>query len=276
MAAIETAAQQPLVASFDLGIKHMAVCVTRYIVERKTWEIHEWELFALSGQCMRDHTFSLVEELSSRAYLNDVDVVLIESQPRFNTKTRTLSHCIQTYFATRNFVVQGTHTAGLPPRCYQRLLFVNAANKLTVYKGPPINIKASRPHKRNKLMAEAHTEALLEEHGLLSRLEWFRKLKNVDGKNKRDDAADALLQAWWFTLKEANESERYLNREPIEVGAASSVPLVGQNADSQNHTPIHIILPADGVDQETVVQSVRVISIGGPQQRPRLRRVVKL
>jgi hypothetical protein len=199
-AAVET--PKPIkVLSVDVGIVHLAVCICSYIppednAGNEAWKIHYWEVIHLQSKHTRDAGFQMIAAFENRPVLHkDIDAVLVESQAGSSSrKMNALALAIQTYFATRKAVLRALSGDHSEPRMDQRILTVSAKHKLRVYQGREvIPIRAKNAYTRRKRLGIEHTKRMLKQLGLVGAEKWFLSLK------KQDDAADAMLQGFYWT-----------------------------------------------------------------------------
>jgi hypothetical protein len=204
------------VVSFDVGMINIGIWAGEFIPNNKEFpfRFRHWEVLNLGTTNLKAACEQMVEEFERRPFLNEkFDYVIIENQIDDNPaairgkgrrsgfsnaykigRMKSMGTAIHTYFYTRRCIIAG-------PDC-EKISYVSARNKLSVYQGPPIKPKGRSRYAKNKSLAELHTKAMLEsalECGECDRkwLTWFSGLK------KKDDAADAFLQAAYWMMKKA-------------------------------------------------------------------------
>jgi len=217
------------VVSFDVGTTHLGIWAGEFRgsverpQERFPFRFDHWELVDLGTQQLHDVTEQLHRELDRRPFLSDprrYDWVLIENQiddvlmsrggGRAGRNVATMMYkvgrmksvgaVIHSYFYAKRAA------AGAPAN----ILYVSPRGKLKVYRGGvqvQVRERASE-HERNKAVAVAHVSALLNEAAASGELgeegaalvNWFWKLRNTRGYLKRDDVADAFLQAAYWCI----------------------------------------------------------------------------
>ena len=148
-----------------------------------------------------DITMNLLNELDTRTYLLDADVITIENQPAFkNPKMKSIQMIIYTYFNIRgridvnkidsslNYIGSSLNYIGSSLNYIARILFLSASNKLKIkFDGKEElegTIETKNKYKKNKELAKLFCLEFLEED------KW--KIFFKDHK-KRDDLADTYL-----------------------------------------------------------------------------------
>ena len=166
-----------LVASFDIGVKNLAVCVLERH-DRGVHTIHHWQLIDLETKVLREASRAVVDKLDDIPLLLTVGSVALEAQTANNGPMKIISHSLATYFKCR------APQAGVS--------FVSPRNKLTVYDGPPVEVTASTNYQRNKKMAVIMCRQMLQTSGQQEHLALYESTK------KKDDLADSFLQGVYF------------------------------------------------------------------------------
>ena len=115
-----------------------------------------------------------------------IDTVIIEKQPPNNPRMRAIMNVLHSYFVIRGKV---DHLGGL---CLNDIHLIDAKHKLTVYKGPPIDVThLKKKYDQRKFLSVAYTRQMLQGAGGV--LQHFE-----DAGAKKDDLADCFLQAIYF------------------------------------------------------------------------------
>ena len=83
------------IASFDVGLKHMSVCVIDFY--DNDFHIRKWFLISMKGKNISEFTNETIEKLRLQ-HFGCIDYVLIEQQINRNTQMKVISHVIQAYF----------------------------------------------------------------------------------------------------------------------------------------------------------------------------------
>ena len=130
---------------------------------------------------------ALFQALDTRPQLLVPHTVLIENQRVSTEVVKRLSHSIFDYYIL-NDLRNGNGQI-------RTLEFVNACHKLTLYEGPPLSCPLKGQHPRNKWYGKQYCRWLLEKD---ARPESKEALVYFDTFAKRDDLADAYLQACWY------------------------------------------------------------------------------
>lgn len=163
------------VASWDVGIKHLALCVIEQTSSESVPKIVQWELISLPGKGLAEIVQSLFQILQERRRdLEGCDRCLIERQAGLNRKMSVVSHCMQMWCLCRR----------LPSS------FCDPRAKLQVFEGqPPPPKLPNDKYARTKALAKWHAQNFLDRTHKGS--EWENTLRTA---KKADDLADALAQ----------------------------------------------------------------------------------
>lgn len=181
------------VASFDVGLKNMSMCVVDF--NQNDFSIKKWAIISIRGKNISDYTQDTIDKLRSHQF-GCLDYVLIEQQINRNTQMKVISHIIQTFFIC---------DVKIPP---SRILFVSPKKRLDI--SSPIhgtvvqNVKRelypnmdepifSRKGYKDISVAIAQKYLLNEKHHY-----WRDYFASME---KKDDYADSLVQAiaWNFS-----------------------------------------------------------------------------
>lgn len=156
-----------IILSFDIGIKNLAYCM----IDSEDKTILDWHIIDCSD---KNETLKAIKELDSLPHLLLSDIVILEKQPSFNPKMRTMSTAIYVYFVLR---IQHEQNRSI------KILFYAAKYKLKCCE-VSIEHKCKSKYRQNKNLGIEHTRYLLKSHK-----DFFEKNK------KKDDLADCYLQA---------------------------------------------------------------------------------
>lgn len=225
--------------SFDMGIKNLALCIVRAEGDAEPAITH-WEMIdTLEGTRINNAKAiriesavqALVDAMRARSSLwEGVDEVIIEQQPVgrlpvSNTLMKTLSHVLQAFF-----YALGARVRFCSPKKKLGLAGVDDA-------AAPAKEKAAQRYARHKQAAIDETRRRVSGEWLT----WF------DALPKRDDAADAFLQALVMARedaaarvkraeKEAKEAERErkrLEKEEKKRAAAEKRRLAAEEKEAK-------------------------------------------
>lgn len=155
-----------ILLSFDIGIKNLAYCM----LDTTDKTILDWNIIDCSD---KNETLKAIKELDSLPHLLCSDIILLEKQPSFNPKMRTMSTAIYVYFILR---IQHEQNRLI------KILFYAAKYKLKCC-DIQIEHKTKSKYRQNKNLGIEHTRHLLLTH------------KNFfESNKKKDDLADCYLQ----------------------------------------------------------------------------------
>ena len=163
-----------MLISFDIGVKNLGYCILN-----KAQEIQYWEVIDLETTDETESCIALVKAFDSRPHMLDIDTVLIEKQPSFNPKMKTISHIVQSYYIIRKMT---DNEDALD------IIFTHPKHKLKAYNGPVVEVKCKTKYNRTKRLGIEYTKRMVTGKWL----EYFNKLK------KKDDAADSYLQGIYY------------------------------------------------------------------------------
>lgn len=196
-----------VIVSFDIGIKNLAVAILRTDASAPgSAYIHVWKIISLADKTEK---IPGMNELSERLFLaldclvadlgDDIviDTVLLENQPaRLNGTMKSIQMIIFSYFQLRK------HWEGN----VRHVAMVSASNKLQThtYEPPePVAKPGKRPMKgyeKNKWKAIEIAMNYIKDDAVLLTL--------YNSHKKKDDLADALLQAISYVRKGGNAVEK--------------------------------------------------------------------
>lgn len=188
------------VASFDVGIKHMCICIVDYNSNSKNFAIQRWSIISLKGKNIADYTRDLISKLKLERF-GLVDAVLIEQQVNRNTQMKVLSHIIQSFFL-----------------CHERIPAENihfVSPKLRVHNSnQPYNQVVGQVREGLGLVEPySRQEFKLMSVALVDRILMEKKDKWIDtfrSNTKKDDLADSFLQSYSWYKEKGLESDDIL------------------------------------------------------------------
>ncbi len=163
------------VASWDIGIKNLALCVVEQDSAEATPRVLRWELVHLSGKGLAEVVRSLFDILQARATeWKGCNRFLIERQAGLNRKMSVVSHCMQMWCLSRNIPAS----------------FCDPRAKLGFFEGEPLPVKLPNDkYARTKALAKWHVQNFLDRtHAGGAFQETLRRAR------KADDLSDALAQ----------------------------------------------------------------------------------
>lgn len=192
------------VLSFDIGIINLAFCV---LDDAK--KIHKWEVISLCNGTEIENTIDLIKQLDQRPEILDVDVVLLEYQPKMNPKMKVVAESVRSYLIFRGIIEKQRNF---------KLKNYSAKHKLKCYDGPlPPELEIlptmmadktksglSKMYRIRKKQAIYHCEMLIED----KYKEFFANSK------KKDDLADSYLQALSFFLYKEKDKGVVIPKQP--------------------------------------------------------------
>ncbi len=163
------------VASWDVGIKHLALCVIDQSCAEATPKIVRWELVSLPGKGLGEIVQSLCGVLQERkGDLQRCDRFLIERQAGLNRKMSVVSHCMQMWCLCKRVPAS----------------FCDPRAKLQLFEGDPLPPKLPNDkYARTKALGKWHAQRFLDRTHAGSVHE--NTLKTA---KKADDLADSLAQ----------------------------------------------------------------------------------
>lgn len=190
------------IASFDIGIRNLAVCVLEGDGTSENYKIKHWRIINLIDNpstkvksiSIQKLGISLTNKLD--AFVKEiklfdlVDEVIMELQPSFNPKMKSISNMLYQYFIMRGMI---------DCKLLKSIKFVRAKNKLKVYDGPPIECNLKTKYSKTKKLGISYCRYFINNNLNQQFIEFF------DSNKKKDDLADSFLQGAWYlnsTLKE--------------------------------------------------------------------------
>jgi hypothetical protein len=174
------------ILSIDVGLKNLGICNIDSDSNILYWNVLEV-----------NNTNELIKSLDS-IFNTDINTVVIEKQPSFNPRMRTVASAIQTYFIIRG---QVDHNS------IHKIIFYSPKYKLQICEDHSKleNAKKSQKYRIHKQMAIDQTRKMVSgDH-----LTFFNKHK------KKDDLADSYLQAISY-LSSKDHNTELIARKPTE------------------------------------------------------------
>lgn len=209
---------EQVIVSFDVGIKNLACCVLKIDdAKKRQFSIFHWEILDLTTARTTTTRTSTAKNLPVQTLISNLvltldemrkripsiafpSFVLIENQPKCNIKMKSISLALFTYFVIR------CQVDSMEER-QTKVEYVHAGNKTNAFISssllPPSSSSSpsSSPPKttattyqQRKKLAIALTLQLIEDEEEKWK-DYFLSL------NKKDDAADAYLQALYYCLR---------------------------------------------------------------------------
>jgi hypothetical protein len=188
-----------MLLSFDIGIKNLAYCILKYNTEDNSdITIIKWNIIPLldknekcKGFPLDELTKRMYEQLNKEFYSYDIDIVLLENQPVLkNPVMKSVQMILFSYFQYQKIMLN---------REIKLIKFINAGNKLKVGRNfNEINYNAEinaikSKYTRNKKFAILYTDKIL-----IDRLKDSKNNEYFNKHKKKDDLADAFLQAIYY------------------------------------------------------------------------------
>ena len=163
------------IASFDVGIKNLALCVVN-----TNEKILLWEILDISASSNKLICKNMVKQLDEIDLLKNIDVVLVEQQPRFNNKMRIVQGYLDVYFTIRAI------DNGINPK----IISYSPKHKLNCYDGEtPDYTHLKSQYNQRKKIAVFHTQELIKNTQDVGIIQKFENSK------KKDDYSDSYLQS---------------------------------------------------------------------------------
>jgi hypothetical protein len=179
--------------SFDIGVRNLAYAV----LERtgNSFRVISWRCIdTLATGSRGTHQDSIVGVLAALDALSDelleCSTVLIEAQPRFAPLNSAIAHAVCSYFLIRKRIdlSEPVSVHFVSAKLKNRLVCVKHTPRVSVKTGKPVSDRYAR-YACNKKSAVTACETLVTNSGSPALIEFWTKFP------KKDDAADALLQA---------------------------------------------------------------------------------
>lgn len=171
------------ILAWDIGIKNLSYCLYEHP------NIIDWNVIDISqnGKEIFDIQTEMVKQLDKLPHLYDVDYIVLENQPTFNIKMKTIASALYTYFVIRACIDSDKQIKNI---CY-----VHPKQKLTNcnYDGPNFESSKKQKYQRDKETAIVYCKYFLRNSEQL--------LNFLEKHNKADDLSDSYLHALAFFNK---------------------------------------------------------------------------
>ncbi len=172
------------VASFDVGLKNMSLCLVDF--KNNEFNIKKWVNISLRGKNIQDFTTDIISKLRMQNF-GCLDYVLIEQQINRNTQMKVISHIIQSFFECE---------IKLP---FDRVVFVSPKKRIdnsslqhgtiVQYAKACLNVSDNYTRKEYKKLSILIAERYL---ALDKHYYWSNFFQSQE---KKDDYADSFVQA---------------------------------------------------------------------------------
>lgn len=204
------------ILAWDIGIKNLSFC----LYDTQLNDIIDWNIIDISqnGKEIFNLQQEMVKELDKLPHLLNVDYVVLENQPTFNIKMKTIASALYTYFVVRGCV-------DFEERKIKNICYVHPKQKLTQcgYDGPEFESTKKQKYQRDKETAIVYCKYFLRNNP-----KWLEILEN---HKKADDASDSYLHALAFFNKFVLEELKSTPVEDIKQMAIENNISVGKKED---------------------------------------------
>ena len=196
-----------LIASFDVGTVNMSLCIISYHDEI----IHHWSVFSIKSTSAEGNCKLLFKYLDNIEILNGVSKIVIEKQPRVNTKARVVEGYLVSYFVLRN----------TDRKLNRTIIKYSPKHKLKIYEGtvPSFNVKSA--YSIRKKTAVYITSDMIKNQSTDIK-EIF-----ISNKRKQDDLADSYCQCIAYIRFVLNK------KRPITTVPVNIIDDVGASSDDE-------------------------------------------
>jgi hypothetical protein len=193
------------ILSFDIGIINLAYCVLD-----SDKKIHHWRVIELCNRSEIENTMDLIKKLDNHPEILDVDMVLLELQPRMNPKMRVMAEAVRSYLIFRGLVDGGRKF---------KMKNYSPKHKLSCWEGNlPDNLIPSRELLMDKTksslgkMYRLRKKQGIYQCGVLIQDQETSIRDIFYSAKKKDDLADCYLQGLSWLLFE--DSKQVTARKP--------------------------------------------------------------
>ena len=179
-----------IIASFDIGIKNLAICVIEK--SNETFSINYWNVISVidddqkvknitTQNLVKNLIFCINDLHHNDGVFENIDEFIIELQPTVNPKMKMVSNTLYTILIDRFCCNENKNDNKI-------VKFFRAKNKLKVYCGQKIECKLKSDYSKRKFLSIQYTKYILNKLNMSSELIFFNDCK------KKDDLADCFLQ----------------------------------------------------------------------------------
>lgn len=210
------------VLAFDIGIQNLAYCYfTITPKSNNLFTIHDWNVITLSNDICQHVNRKVCDKIAKfrdeeKQFCNkhktkqskkikenlidlhtclvrqldnvecDPDYIVIENQPKFNPKMKTIAAAIYTYYAIRHKVDKETSLRDIS--------YIHPNYKITKvpYNGPELENLPKAKYAKYKKMGIEYTKYFLRNHG--------DQLEHFNTHSKKDDLADSFLNGFAYIM----------------------------------------------------------------------------
>lgn len=189
------------VLSIDVGMVNLGVCALAYDPSQTpNFAIHDWRVLDLGCKQATKATFKFIDAMDDLPWVEDYEHVAIELQ--MTSRMKCLSHGMQAYFYAK--------------RKDRTVRFIRGTQKLTVYKGPPVQLPKTYKSAYRMRKEMAHTRLMLGDD-FPEELDWFESI------DKKDDAADAFLQGLYQAQRMFEEQKKSRRRKRLSKSVQKTI-----------------------------------------------------
>lgn len=189
------------ILSFDIGIINLAYCILD-----TDKNIHAWENITLCNGTEIENTVDLARKLDERPEILDVELVLLEYQPKMNPKMKVMAESVRSYL-----IFRGKIDRDLP----FKIKNYSPKHKLKCWDGDlPEELIASSDmlydkskSGNSKMYRLRKKQAVYQCKMLVSEYEDKKWLDFFELEKKKDDLADCYLQALSYILYESSKKQ---------------------------------------------------------------------
>lgn len=184
------------ILAWDIGIKNLSYCLYEHP------NIIDWNVIDISqnGKEIFELQEEMIKQLDKLPHLYDVDYIVLENQPTFNIKMKTIASALYTYYVIRGCVDYD--------RVIKDINYIHPKQKLTKcgYDGPVYESSKKQKYSRDKDTAIVYCRYFITN----TNTKW---INFFESHNKMDDLADSYLHSLAFFNKFVLES---LKKTPVE------------------------------------------------------------